>query len=111
MHRLAIAGLLISNLALADGILVEGDYPKVSVAVGKTVEHNVGIMRGGWMCDDPSLLTGDIITKGEANYFVITGVKAGSTQCRVGHERFGGVTVFNVYVTDGAVKPRAKAKS
>ncbi len=115
MLRIA-AALLVSNIvfadgiAIADGILVAGDYPRVDVAVGKTVEHNVGIRRGGWMCDDPSLLTGDIVTRGDANFFVITGVKAGSTQCRVGLEREGGFVVFNVYITDGTAKPAPKVK-
>ena len=91
----------------ADGILVKGDYPRVDVEVGKTVEHAVGYYRYRWFCDDPSLITGDLITRGDTNYFVITGVKAGSTQCRVGTEREG-FTVMNVYVADA--KPPAKAK-
>jgi len=109
--RIVVALLVTStatSTSFADGILVEGDYPKVSVAVGKTVEHDVGIRRGGWMCDDPSLLAGDIVTRGDANFFVITGVKAGSTQCRVGLELEGGFVVFNVYIIDG--KPASKVK-
>lgn len=98
MHRIVVAALLIATTAHADGILVKGDYPRVDVEVGKTTEYNVGYHRYRWFCDDPSLLTGDLITKGDANYFVITGVKAGSTQCRVGTEREG-FTVLNLYVS------------
>lgn len=110
MLRIAIALLLCSNLAVADGILVHGDYPKLTVAVGKTIEHDVGIRRGGWMCDDPSLLTGDLVTKGDSNFFVITGVKPGSTQCRVGLEREGGFVVFDVYIVGGDAKPAPTVK-
>ena len=77
--RTLLVALLIGGSAFADGILVQGDYPRVDVEVGKTVEHAVGYYRYRWFCDDPSLLTGDLITRGDTNYFVITGVKAGST--------------------------------
>ena len=107
--RFLIAALLVSTIASADGILVQGDYPRVDVEVGKTVEHPVGYYRYRWFCDDPSLLTGDLITRGDTNYFVITGVKAGSTQCRVGTEREG-FTVMNVYVAAAKTAPPPKAK-
>jgi hypothetical protein len=108
--RTLLVALLVSASAYADGILVQGDYPRVDVEVGKTVEHAVGYYRYRWFCDDPSLLTGDLITRGDTNYFVITGVKAGSTQCRVGTEREG-FTVMNVYVSAAkTATPPAKAK-
>jgi opacity protein-like surface antigen len=112
VHRLLAAALVLASLAsgaAADGILVAGDYPRVDVVVGKTVEQNVGYHRYRWFCDDPSLLTGDLITKGDANYFVITGVKAGSTQCRVGTDREG-FTVLNVFVAAAPTTPPKKAK-
>jgi len=110
VHRLVAATLLsLASVASADGILVPGDYPRVDVVVGKTVEQNVGYHRYRWFCDDPSILTGDLITKGDANYFVITGVKAGSTQCRVGTEREG-FTVMNVFVSAAPAAPPKKAK-
>jgi len=105
--RFLLAVLLVSTTASADGILVKGDYPRVDVEVGKTVEHAVGYYRYRWFCDDPSLITGDLITRGDTNYFVITGVKAGSTQCRVGTEREG-FTVMNVFVADAKPPPKAK---
>jgi hypothetical protein len=108
--RYLLAALLVSTSAFADGILVKGDYPRVDVEVGKTVEQPVGYYRYRWWCDDPSLITGNLITRGDTNYFVITGVKAGSTQCRVGTEREG-FTVLDVYVAAAkTAPPAAKAK-
>ncbi|MEO6771477.1 MAG: hypothetical protein ABI467_00455 [Kofleriaceae bacterium] len=107
--RYLLAALLVSTSALADGILVKGDYPRVDVEVGKTVEQPVGYHRYRWFCDDPSLLTGDLVTRGDTNYFVITGVKAGSTQCRVGTDREG-YTVMDVYVSAAKPAPPHKVK-
>lgn len=103
--RHLLAALLVTGTAFADGIQVPGDYPRVDVEVGKTVEHAVGYYRGRWFCDDPSLLSAELITRANTNYFVVTGVKVGSTQCRVGTE-LEGFTVMNVYVA--AAKPKAK---
>ena len=111
MTRLAL-GLafgLLATTARADGILVPGDFPKLNVEVGKTVEAAVGHYRGAWGCDDATLVTADIITKDDTNYWVVTGVKAGSTQCRVGIWNQGGYAVFDVYVTDPPPPPK-KAK-
>ena len=112
MTRLEVLGLSLGlglglSLGLvatahADGILVQGDYPKINVEVGKTIQASVGHFRGYWGCDDTTLISGDIITKDDTNYFVVTGVKAGSTQCRVGLVATGGFTVFDVYVTAAA---------
>jgi hypothetical protein len=98
--------VVIASTAYADGILVDGDFPKVRVEVGKTVEQDVGYRRGAWGCDDATLVTADIVTKGDTNFWIVTGVKAGSTQCRVGSRQAG--SVFNVYVTDPAPPKRPK---
>ena len=108
MLRIALV-LAIATTAYADGILVKGDYPKVRVEVGKTVEQNVGYYRGYWGCDDATLVTADLVTKGDSNFWIVTGVKAGSTQCRVGIWNQGGYAVFDVYVTDPPPPPK-KAK-
>ncbi len=101
-RSLAALGLVLAAApARADGILVAGDYPKVHVEVGKTVEQDVVYRRGRWFCDDPSLLTADLVTHGDHNFWVVTGVKPGSTQCRVGTTREG-YSVFDVYVTAAA---------
>jgi len=105
---LGLAFGLLATTARADGILVPGDFPKLNVEVGKTVEAAVGHYRGAWGCDDATLVTADIITKDDTNYWVVTGVKAGSTQCRVGLVSLGGYAVFDVYVTAPAKKAAPK---
>jgi hypothetical protein len=106
----ALAALLFATSAQADGILVQGDFPKLKVEVGKTVEAAVGHYRGAWGCDDATLVTADIITKDDTNYWVVTGVKVGSTQCRVGQVSLGGYAVFDVYVTAPAKVAPPKSK-
>jgi hypothetical protein len=100
VNRLALALLVLSTVASADGILVQGDFPKLKVDVGQTVEAAVGHYRGQWGCDDATLVTADIITRGDTNYWIVKGVKAGSTQCRVGMVSTGGFAVFDVYVSE-----------
>ena len=56
---------------------------KLEVEVGKTVEREVGVLRG-YFCDDPSLITATVVTRGDTNVWVVTGAKVGTTQCRVG---------------------------
>jgi hypothetical protein len=100
VSRLALALLLLSTVAGADGILVQGDFPKLKVDVGQTVEAAVGHYRGQWGCDDATLVTADIITRGDTNYWIVKGVKAGSTQCRVGMVSTDGFAMFDVYVSE-----------
>lgn len=98
-----LAGLVllsaIAGSATAD-IAVPGDYPKLTVPLGKTVEQNVQLARGRWYCDDPALISADLVTRGEANYWVVTGKQLGSTQCRVGDPVLGPSIVYNVYVVE-----------
>src|SRR6202012_5426783 len=69
---------------------------RIEVELGKTVERNVGVLRG-YFCDDPSLITADLVTRGQTNVWVVTGAKVGTTQCRVGdHTR--PALVFDVVV-------------
>ncbi|MFT3692602.1 MAG: hypothetical protein QM831_05645 [Kofleriaceae bacterium] len=81
-------------------IAVPGDYPKLTVAVGKTVEQNVQKARGRWFCDDPSILSADLVTRGDSNIWIVTGKQVGSTQCRIGDQLTGPSIVFNVYVVE-----------
>lgn len=69
----------------------------VLVEVGKTVEHNVVYARG-WSCDDPSLVQARITTRGDQNFWIVTGVKVGMTQCRVGMDPYSPSYVFEVRV-------------
>jgi hypothetical protein len=89
---LGLALVLAASAALADGEI------KLEVQLGKTVEKNVGYARG-WMCDDPSILTADLVTKDDHNVWMVTGQKLGSTMCRVGTQPMTPVYyVFDVHV-------------
>ncbi|HUJ59041.1 MAG TPA: hypothetical protein VLX92_11125, partial [Kofleriaceae bacterium] len=90
MRIAALSLLLVAGTALADGEI------RLDVRVGETVEREVGYARG-WFCDDASLLHGDMVTRGDRNYFVVTGVKPGVTNCRVG-EAYSFHYVFEVHV-------------
>lgn len=71
--------------------------------LGKTVERNVGYARG-WACDEPALVKGEIATRGDHNVWLVTGQRAGSTQCRVGTDPYGVSYVFNVRVVPRAAR-------
>ena len=83
--------LLIAATARADEI------NRVDVEVGGTIEQNVAYARG-WMCDDPSLITADMVTRDDHNVWIVKGVKVGHTQCRVGLDRLRVYYVFDVHV-------------
>lgn len=90
MRWLALV-LLVAATARAD------DVNKVEVEVGQTVETNVQYARG-WMCDDASLVTADMVTRDDHNVWIVKGVKIGHTQCRVGLDRSRVWYVFDVTV-------------
>jgi len=90
MRWLALV-LLIAATARAD------DITKVDVEVGQTVETNVQYARG-WMCDDPSLISADVVTRNDHNVWIVKGVKIGHTQCRVGLDQGRVSYVFDVTV-------------
>jgi hypothetical protein len=73
----------VALLALLAAPAVRADGRSLEVAVGRTIEVNVGYARG-WMCDDPSIIKAELVTRGDANIWIVTGVKTGATQCRVG---------------------------
>jgi hypothetical protein len=84
--------LLLTTTALADGEI------KLEVQLGKKVTQDVGYARG-WMCDDPSLVQAELVTKNDKNYWVVTGAKLGTTLCRVGTQPLTPVYyVFEVHV-------------
>ena len=86
--------LLLASSAFAD------DVPRIEVEVGKNFEKSVEYARG-YMCDDPSILTAEMITRKDRNYWVVTGVKVGETLCRVGLDRLQVHYVFDVRVLPG----------
>src|SRR5436190_6230154 len=57
---------------------------RIEVAVGQTVERDVGFAIG-LLCDDLSILHAELRARTpESNTFSVTGVQEGTTMCRVG---------------------------
>ncbi len=92
MRRVVFAGLLVA----ASGAVANGQSG-LQLELGKKVEINVGYARG-WMCDDPSFVQADLVTRGDHNVWIVTGVKLGQTMCRVGTDPFAYSYVFDVRV-------------
>jgi len=65
---------------------------RVDVAVDDTEMVPVGNAIG-WFCDDPTLIAATMVSRGSYNEWVITGVKEGVTQCRIGTE-LGRASIF-----------------
>jgi hypothetical protein len=98
MRWLAVALVLASTAALADGEI------KLEVPLGKQVRKNVGYARG-WMCDDPTIATAELVTVDDHNEWTVKGEKLGTTLCRVGTQPMTPVYyVFEVHVV--AAKPK-----
>jgi hypothetical protein len=91
MRWLVLVMMLVAATARAD------DPNKLEIEVGQTVETNVQYARG-WMCDDPSLVTADMVTRDDHNVWIVKGAKVGHTQCRVGLDRLRVYYVFDVTV-------------
>ena len=83
---LVLFGAVVASEA-GPGTIVHADPPpapnKLEVEVGKTVEREVGLLRG-YYCDNASLISAQVVTRGNANVWIVTGTKVGKTQCRVG---------------------------
>ena len=76
--RIAVVLAFVSTAALAE------DAARIDVAVGETVERDVGYALG-MMCDDTTLIHAEVRnTSPETNTFVVTGIKEGAVSCRVG---------------------------
>lgn len=88
---MALALLLVAATAYAE------DVPRVDVEVGASVEKNVEYARG-FMCDDPSLVSVEMVTRDDHNVWIVKGVKVGETLCRVGMDRLRVHYVFDVHV-------------
>lgn len=102
---LRIAVLLVgltAQKAYSDGDALR----RLEVAVDATLETEVGY-RIGFMCDDPTIVRGEMKSKTEtSNVFVITGLKVGTTQCRVGTDPLRPSTLFEVRVVPAKVRSR-----
>lgn len=97
MKALALPLLLLASTALAD------DVQRVDIEIGASVEKNVQYARG-WMCDDPSLVTAEMVTRDDHNVWIVKGVKVGKTMCRVGLDNLRVWYVFDVRVVPARQK-------
>ena len=82
-----------------------GNGVELILEVGRKTERRVG-NASGWFCDDPSLVEASIVTREDLNYWVVTGLKVGETQCRVGTDPSRASFVFDVTVQRGSSKRR-----
>jgi hypothetical protein len=73
--------------------------PRIEVRVGEAAERDVGIAVG-YQCDDPALVRIEMRAKSEqANAFVVTGLQAGVTRCRVGTDPHRPSVVYEIRVS------------
>ncbi|HEV7557143.1 MAG TPA: hypothetical protein VGO00_16865, partial [Kofleriaceae bacterium] len=87
---------LVATTALADGTPLD-------VPVGETIERGVGYAIGA-RCDDNAIVTVDMRTKDGTNVASFTGLKEGTTLCRVGTDVTRASYLFEVRV----VPPKPK---
>jgi hypothetical protein len=98
MIRTAVIAALVglAGRALADDA-AQGAL-RLDVAVGETVERDVGFAIG-LLCDDLSIIRADLrASTPESNKFSVTGVKQGTTLCRVGTAPSRPSYVFEIHV-------------
>lgn len=104
MRIIAAAVLFASSLAVAQTVDPQPPPPpRVTVAVGKTISVDVGWARGGWFCDDATLVKGEMVTRKvgdtDSNFWIVTGIKAGKTLCRIGNDRYRVSLLYDLTVT------------
>ena len=99
MRWLALLIPCVATAALAD------EVPKIEVAIGEQASRDVAIANG-YLCDDPTLISVEMRQRTQtSNEFVVTGLKAGKTLCRVGTSTDRVHFVFVVEVTAKKAKP------
>jgi hypothetical protein len=96
--RLVLVLCLVARTAGAAGPDGGDDAARLEVAVGETVERDVGIAMG-LRCDDLAIVRVDLRTATpESNRFEVTGVRPGTTRCRVGTSIDRPSFVFEIHV-------------
>jgi hypothetical protein len=76
-----------------------GEPTQIHVAVGDTVERDVGFALG-LLCDDLTVIQAELRPgTPESNVFRVTGVQPGDTRCRVGTDPSRPSFVFEIHVT------------
>ena len=99
MVRIALILCVVAGSALA------GDAVRVEVAVGETIERDVGFAIG-LLCDDVTIIRADLRAGTPAsNRFIVTGVAEGTTLCRVGTAPDRPAYLFEIHV----VAPRHRS--
>jgi hypothetical protein len=92
MIRIAVILCLVATSAVAD------DGMRIDVAVGETIERDVGFAIG-LLCDDVAIIRVELRAGTlESNTFAVTGVKEGATMCRVGTMPNRPTYVFEIHV-------------
>lgn len=86
-------------LILVLGLVAADDGPrKLEVAVGKTAEVEVGYAIG-FRCDDLTIVEPGMKNRSQTtNVFVVKGLRAGTTLCRVGTDPQRPTMLFEVRV-------------
>jgi len=92
-------------LCLAAGTAVADDGVRLEVAVGETVERDVGFAMG-LLCDDLAIVRAELHAgTPESNTFRVTGVAEGTTKCRVGTAPNRPAYVFEIHVVPARHRP------
>jgi hypothetical protein len=93
------AAAILLALALPTLAFADGGVP-LQVEVGKTITVDVGYLRG-LLCDDLSIVSADLRNKSAtSNELVLTGLKPGTTECRVGSIGQPTFRLFDIRVID-----------
>jgi len=90
--------------ALASGAVAD-ELPLIEVTVGDSIHTDVGVLRG-MRCDDLKIIKVQLVTRDTShNDFIVTGVEAGTTQCRVGTDVGMPYQVFDIRVLPAKPHP------
>ena len=95
--------VLVLLAQLADAPMPDTKPTPLDVAVGETVQREAG-QAIGYRCDDPTIVKFELVTVADRNIALVTGLKEGTTQCRVGTDPHRPSTLYDVRVT----KPRKR---
>ncbi len=90
--------VLVVLAQLADAPMPDAKPTPLELAVGETVQREAG-QAIGYRCDDPALVKIELVTVADRNVAIVTGQKAGTTQCRVGTDPHRPSTLYDVRVT------------
>jgi hypothetical protein len=102
MLRIAVLASALGGVAFAQ----PATQRRLEIPVDTTLETDVGYMRG-FLCDDQEVVRAELRSKSEtSNVFVVTGLKLGATQCRVGTDLGRPSILFEVRIIPRKVRAR-----